>query len=322
MDLRLKKIEIKNFKSFASEEFVFDLHYNRIEGKNGTGKSTIYDAYMWCLYGCNSENESRFLFSPIGADEGITTSVAVTIADGTTYERRYCKGKYEYLISGDKVKASEYKSRIIGGVPQSVVECISSVWAIPSLSSSAVVKIMIDIYPSVIEIDREVFSLIEKENKKKTSLQAELANLSSELSGMIELSSAMGIDAEKYISAKGDAIADVKASICECEEKVEKYNTQAAGVICTILSFVSKGNIEWRYENGKVSLLYIGVPYSSLNRAKKMQCGVEICERLQCIVGITAPVFIDNAECATGGYQCGGQLVEIRATDSELNIVR
>jgi chromosome segregation protein len=48
--MRIKKIEISGFKSFADREVVHvDDHVTSIIGPNGCGKSNIVDAMRWCL---------------------------------------------------------------------------------------------------------------------------------------------------------------------------------------------------------------------------------------------------------------------------------
>ena len=48
--MRIKKIEISGFKSFADREVVhIDDHVTAVIGPNGCGKSNIVDAMRWCL---------------------------------------------------------------------------------------------------------------------------------------------------------------------------------------------------------------------------------------------------------------------------------
>ena len=49
MEIKLKTISVKNFKKYADETFNFDEKDSLISGKNGYGKSTVWNAYLWCL---------------------------------------------------------------------------------------------------------------------------------------------------------------------------------------------------------------------------------------------------------------------------------
>ena len=55
MGIRLTKIELKNFRQYRNNKIEFnddkktDLHI--LIAKNGTGKTTLINSIMWCLYG-------------------------------------------------------------------------------------------------------------------------------------------------------------------------------------------------------------------------------------------------------------------------------
>jgi len=52
--MQFKNIKIKNFKSFPDNEITIDLNFKGIKllsGENGSGKTTIFDAIYWCIYG-------------------------------------------------------------------------------------------------------------------------------------------------------------------------------------------------------------------------------------------------------------------------------
>lgn len=51
MKVKLKKIELQNFKAIHSKEIAFEGKNAIISGTNGSGKTSIYDAYYWCLFG-------------------------------------------------------------------------------------------------------------------------------------------------------------------------------------------------------------------------------------------------------------------------------
>lgn len=54
MKITLKSITVENFMCYANHTFkLFDI--TRIMAKNGTGKSSIATAYLWCLFNCDYE---------------------------------------------------------------------------------------------------------------------------------------------------------------------------------------------------------------------------------------------------------------------------
>ena len=50
MEIRLKKMTLKNFKGIKDFEISLDGLDASIYGDNGTGKTTLYDAFMWLLF--------------------------------------------------------------------------------------------------------------------------------------------------------------------------------------------------------------------------------------------------------------------------------
>lgn len=52
--IRLKEMKLQNFKGVREKELFFGDANSVIEGDNGVGKTTIYDAYLWCLFGKTS----------------------------------------------------------------------------------------------------------------------------------------------------------------------------------------------------------------------------------------------------------------------------
>lgn len=59
MTIELKKLSIINFKGIHSLEIIFR-HITNVFGDNATGKTTIFDAFLWLFFGKNSEDISQF----------------------------------------------------------------------------------------------------------------------------------------------------------------------------------------------------------------------------------------------------------------------
>lgn len=68
-NILLNKMTIRNFKGF--KEFVLDPQGSSINvsGDNGTGKTSLYDAFLWCLFGKNSADQADTKFSWKPLDE-------------------------------------------------------------------------------------------------------------------------------------------------------------------------------------------------------------------------------------------------------------
>lgn len=58
-NIQIKKMVLTNFKGLRNQEIIFDQNTN-IYGANGTGKTTIFDAFTWMLFGKDSSDRKDF----------------------------------------------------------------------------------------------------------------------------------------------------------------------------------------------------------------------------------------------------------------------
>ena len=59
MNIKIKKLSLLNFKGIRELSIEFD-EVTNIHGENGTGKSTIFDAFTWLLFGKDSHDSKDF----------------------------------------------------------------------------------------------------------------------------------------------------------------------------------------------------------------------------------------------------------------------
>lgn len=85
--IQIKSIAIKNFKGI--KDFTLKAEGNDVEvsGDNDAGKTTIYDAFLWCLFHKDSRDRSQFKWKPLDSENnyihGLQTSTTVElIIDG------------------------------------------------------------------------------------------------------------------------------------------------------------------------------------------------------------------------------------------------
>ena len=123
--LRIKRVNIKGFKTFAHQtEFVFDSTMTAIVGPNGCGKSNVADAIRWCLgeqsFGLlRSKRTVDVIFS--GSDRRARMGMAAVsiVLDNSAGElnidfgeveitrRAYRDGDNEYLLNGQRVRLQD-----------------------------------------------------------------------------------------------------------------------------------------------------------------------------------------------------------------------
>lgn len=58
--ITVKKISMVNFKGVRSLEMEFGKGVSEVRGRNATGKTTVYDAFVWCLFGKDGKGREKF----------------------------------------------------------------------------------------------------------------------------------------------------------------------------------------------------------------------------------------------------------------------
>ncbi len=111
MNIVLRHISIVNFKGIRAFEADFDSNETTFKGDNATGKTTLMDAFTWCLYGKDSSgrSDSNFKLKTLDVDnnviERIPHEVTITLdADGETIVLRKCYSEVWKRRRGSKVE--------------------------------------------------------------------------------------------------------------------------------------------------------------------------------------------------------------------------
>ncbi|WP_373815538.1 AAA family ATPase [Jeotgalibaca porci] len=64
-NILLNKMTIRNFKGIKDFTLDADGKTINVSGDNGTGKTTLYDAFLWCLFGKDSTDKTKFDWKPL-----------------------------------------------------------------------------------------------------------------------------------------------------------------------------------------------------------------------------------------------------------------
>ena len=67
--MRFKKITIENFKSIGSNPITVNLDFNNttlLLGYNGAGKTSIFEAIVWCIYGVTKLKADNVVNKTVG----------------------------------------------------------------------------------------------------------------------------------------------------------------------------------------------------------------------------------------------------------------
>lgn len=128
-------IKIENFKGIRSYELDLDGKCADIFGANGSGKSTIADAWCWLLFGKDAHGRTDFAIKPLGTDgevrdHGLTTSVTALIdIDGkrVSLRREYAEKWSRKRGKPDATYDGNVTSFYIDDVPLKMNEYIDKV---------------------------------------------------------------------------------------------------------------------------------------------------------------------------------------------------
>lgn len=152
MNLQLKSLIIHNFKGILDLTINFN-HATEISGKNESGKSTIFDAFTWLLWGKNSEDIKDFNIkntkdlSLNKLDHSVT---GIFDCDGQQitlhkiYKENWVKKRGEpipefkgnetiYFYNEVPCSMSEYQTKINDILPESIAKLITNPFAFNSL---------------------------------------------------------------------------------------------------------------------------------------------------------------------------------------------
>jgi flagellar biosynthesis GTPase FlhF len=147
--MRLLKLSLKNFKGI--KEFTLDTNGGKntnIYGDNGTGKTTIFDAFTWLLFDKDSSDRSKFDIQPLDKQgnvihmidtevEGVLDIDGKTITLKKILREKWVKKRGEaeselkgtetlYYINDVPVKQSEYKAYINELIDESIFKMITN----------------------------------------------------------------------------------------------------------------------------------------------------------------------------------------------------
>lgn len=149
-EIKLLTLDIRNFKGCAMFSLSLDGRSASIYGDNAAGKTTIYDALTWLLFGKDSRGRGDFEIKPLDSSGQIKDHAAVTeveatfLADGMTITLRktfferwstkrgsidatYDGNTSEYYVDGIPSKKYEYERRVSELVDETLFRTLTNV---------------------------------------------------------------------------------------------------------------------------------------------------------------------------------------------------
>lgn len=160
--IRLENMELRNFKGVQHQAYAFD-ERTAITGANGTGKSTIFDAYLWCLFDKTQYGEKPKV-QPLDTQNQIihelATEVIMTlVVDGNPMkvarkmtEKKNGGTESSYYVNDVPMTQTQFKTKMseIGDLDRWFM--ISSINIIPAMEQKVCRAALQDIAPAFDEM--------------------------------------------------------------------------------------------------------------------------------------------------------------------------
>ena len=172
--LLLKSLRIENFKGCKKREIQFG-SVTDIYGDNGTGKTTIADAFTWILFDRDSSGSTKFGVRPRNEDKSLVNHVEIMVegefeVDGSllslkkVQKQNWVKkrgtgtqelqgNKNEYEINGFPAKEKEFKEKIIEIIDDTTFRIITDPRAFAALDWKEKRKIIMRLVSEVTDED-------------------------------------------------------------------------------------------------------------------------------------------------------------------------
>ena len=143
--MKLLHLKITNFKGIRSFELPLNGDNAIVSGTNGAGKTSLFDAYTWLLFGKDSagRSETNFEVKPFGSSgltvevvgkfehDGKTFTLGKTLAEkfakvnGENESDRKPKNEYTYFIDGVPKPKAQYTAYIADICPEETFRLLS-----------------------------------------------------------------------------------------------------------------------------------------------------------------------------------------------------
>lgn len=128
-DVIIKQMKLTNFKGLRDFTIEFSDSMTSVLGKNGSGKTTIFDAFTWLLFGKDSEDRKSFNIKTLDAQGVAIPRIphevsAILIVDGEEINlcRRYNEKWQKKRGSATEEFTGHEEERLFNDVPMSVKE--------------------------------------------------------------------------------------------------------------------------------------------------------------------------------------------------------
>ncbi|MEC4049773.1 AAA family ATPase [Flavobacterium sp. SUN046] len=201
----LKSLTLVNFKGMKKQEIIFNESITNIFGANGTGKTTINDAFLFLLFGKNSEDRKDFNIkntkdTSLNKSDHEVEALLMINGDETTvkkvYKEKWTKKREstertfdgnvtECFWNGVPMQLKDFQSRVVEIIPENVFKIITNplyfnqmkwqdqrteLLRLHPISNDDIAE-KLDAESNILNTEKDIFKKLLEESKKHTSLE-------------------------------------------------------------------------------------------------------------------------------------------------------
>lgn len=189
--IELLHLDIENFKGVDNVSIDFNDTITNVLGRNGSGKSSIYDAWSWLLFDKDGTGSAKFCIRKLDADGNPVHNTDISVTgvveiDGTQFElRKIQREKWvkkrgeqdqqfsgnvnEFFVNSFPKSAKEYADFITSIVDENIFKILTSPYTFPQMDWKDQRKLLFsligDLNTESLSEEVEYFDLIEGELK-------------------------------------------------------------------------------------------------------------------------------------------------------------
>lgn len=134
MNITIQSLTLANFKGIRSLSLDFSESVTSLHGRNRTGKTTVADAVIWCLFGKDSKGNTKFGIRTRDEQGRVIPDISHEVemqisCDGiqhTLQRSLRADGTYAYFVDAVKTTAGDYNTFISNFVGEETFRAITS----------------------------------------------------------------------------------------------------------------------------------------------------------------------------------------------------
>lgn len=248
--IKIQSLKLKNFKGIKSQKVNFGDNQTNIYGGNGVGKTSVFDAFTWLLFGKDHLDQTKFGIKPLDSNNNTTDKLdsfveaVINVDDekitlSKTLREKWVKrrGAAETEFNGNEtiytwndvpLKASEFNAKVNDIINEGVFKLVTNPLAFNSLHWEKQREILIDVIGGVDD------NSIVKQNKDFSALLNSLGNKSlEEFQREIKARIKKAKDEIKFIPTRIDEVlnnAPEKLDFKAIEKEIESNHTKLSKI--------------------------------------------------------------------------------------------